>query len=51
MNSSPLSPENAVLISLNIEIKVGAIFSRPNAPPPSIAPIAITRTTVPNAFH
>ena len=51
MNSSPLSPENAVLISPNIDTKVGAIFKSPSTPPPSIAPIAIIRTTVANAFH
>ena len=39
--SSLFSPENALLISAKILTNVGAIFSNPSRPPPSIAPIAI----------
>ena len=51
MNSSPLSPVNAVVMSPNIEMKVGAILTRPNIPPPRMAPMAIVLTTDENAFH
>ena len=51
MKSSPLSPVKAEEMSPKIETNVGAIFTSPKIPPPSIAPIAIVLTTDENAFH
>ena len=49
--SCPFSPPNALAISPKIEMKVGAILSRPRTPPPRMAPIAMVLMMLLYATH